>query len=146
MTPAEAIANLSDAFNTFERPTEFIRGTCYCAECLEHNQTLASHNPETITLAELGNPAWDPMCFASDQAFAYYLPALIRLAFGPDSYLDQLLFHLNTPGRLNILDEKQARALLDALWVLIEIKGEEIAANLDESALEQVLEKLEQGL
>ncbi len=143
MTPDEAVANVEKAFGHVARPRRFIRGTCLCQECLEHDRTLAAHTPATITLAELGNPGWDPVCFASDQAFAYYLPAMIRLAFEPDYYVDQLLFHLNMPGRSDFLDSKQAKVLLDALWALFEAKGDRIAECLDEHDLEQALRRLE---
>lgn len=138
----EAIAAARDAFRDVPRPTRFIRGTCACDECLEHDETLASHTPDTITMAELGHPSWDPMCAASDQAFAYYLPAMIRLAL-EEGYWDQLLFHLNAPGRVDSLNREQARALLAALWVLAETKLDEIARTLDIYRLEEAIHRLE---
>ena len=49
----------------------------------------------------MGNPGWDPICFTSPEGFAYYFPALARLALAPPSaqhgwYADQLLFHLSS--------------------------------------------------
>ncbi len=79
MTPKEILESIHAVFLDAPRPERFIYGTCQCCECMEHNQTLASHTPETITLNELGNSGWDPICFANHQAFCCYLPAMIRL-------------------------------------------------------------------
>ena len=146
MTPDEILKEIQEAFRDVIRPEKFIRGTCSCDECMEHNQTLATHTPDNITMNELGNPGWDPMCFANDQAFAYYLPALVRLAFEEDAYGDQLLFHLNSPGRLEILNDRQTRAILDALWLLVDTQAVEIKRNLDYYSLEEAIKKLEQRL
>ncbi len=117
MTPAETIAALREAFRDVARPSGlFIEGTCFCCECQEHNQALSAHNPETIGLKELENPGWDPMCFANQQAFAYYLPAMIRLAFEDPYYMDQVVFHLTIPGRVDSLTPRHAAAVLAALW------------------------------
>ena len=113
---------------------------------MEHNETMKAHTREDITIHELGNAAWDPMCFASDEAFVYYLPAMFRLAFGPDDYIDQLLFHLDSPGRLDALDRKQAQAVLKALWVLVEERGHEIQGTSADRQLESVIERLEERL
>ncbi len=146
MTPQEAMAAIREAFRCAPRPELFIRGTCSCDECMEHNETMASHTSEDITIHELGNAGWDPICFASDQAFVYYLPAMFRLAFEPSDYLEQLLFHLDSPGRLDALSDEQAGAVFKALWVLVEQRGYEIAGSYVECQLESVLERLEEKL
>ncbi|MGA1875261.1 MAG: hypothetical protein ACMUIA_06620 [bacterium] len=143
MTPDEIFREVQEAFRDVCRPEEFVRGTCSCDECLEHNQTLAAHTPDNITMNELGNPGWDPMCFANDQAFAYYLPAMVRLAFEEDAYVDQLLFHLNSPGRLEILNDRQERAILDALWLLVDIQAARITWDLDYYSFDEAIKKLE---
>src|SRR5262249_28403882 len=76
--------------------------------------------PETVSLKEVGSPAWDPICMASDQAFAYLMPGLMRLAFEQPYYSDQLLFHINNPGRAEYLNKEQAAAMRDAIWVMVE--------------------------
>lgn len=146
MTPDEAIAAVQRVFARVPRPEEFIRGTCHCDECLEHDLTLAAHTPASITLEELGNPGWDPMCFASDHAFRYYMPALIRLAFADEYYVDQLLFHLNSPGRVEAMTAPEAQAVQAALWALVENKGQTVLDNLNAQFIEQAIEKLEQRL
>lgn len=139
----QALVAVERAFRDALRPREFIRGTCYCQECLEHNRTMAAHTPATISLTELGNPGWDPMCFANEAAFAYFLPAMVRLAFEEPAYIDQLLFHLNCPDRPGPLTPPQAEALLQALRALSEAEEESVVTNLDVSYLKQAMKKLE---
>lgn len=146
MQMEEAIATVREVFRSVPRPGEFIWGTCYCSECVEHNETLAAHPPDTITLAQLGNPGWDPICFANHQAFRYYLPAMIRLSFGSDGYLSQLLFHLNCEGRIEALEKQEAKALLDVLWILADLHEEELEQYGDTDRLLEVLRGLEQRL
>lgn len=146
MTPDDVIAEVQKIFAGVPRPEAFIRGTCHCDECLEHDRTLAAHTPATITLKELGSPAWDPMCFANDDAFRYYMPALIRLAFEDEYYVDQLLFHLNCPGRVEAMTAPEAQAVQAALWALVENKGQTVLDNLNAQFIEQAIEKLEQRL
>jgi hypothetical protein len=118
MTEGDVLDAVAEAFAGAERPDEFIRGTCRCDECLEHDATLAAHTPATIRLGELGNPGWDPICFAGDAAFAYYLPAMLRLALTTDAYTGQLAFHLTCPGRTDALDGPQAAAVLRVVELL----------------------------
>ncbi len=76
----------------------------HCEECLEHDQTLLNSSIDTIGLTELGNPGWDPMCFASTEGKKYYMPSLIRLSLetmDSDFYFGQLLFHLESNGKDN---------------------------------------------
>lgn len=146
MQPESAIAAVKEIFRPVPRPGEFIWGTCYCEECVEHNETLAAHTPDTITLAQLGNAGWDPLCFANHQAFRYYLPALIRLSFGPDGYWSQLLFHLNCDGRIEALEKQEAQVVLDILWLLADLYGEEIEQYGDADSLLDGLRRLEQRL
>jgi len=146
MQPGEAIAAVREAFRPVPRPCEFIWGTCYCEECVEHNKTLAAHTPDTITLAQLGNAGWDPICFANHQAFRYYLPALIRLSFGPNGYVGQLLFHLSCEGRIEALEKQEAQVMLEVLWILADLHGEEIEQYGDTDSLLEAMRRLEQRL
>ncbi len=82
------------------RPEHFTDYT-HCCECQEHDETLQGADIDTIGMQELGNPGWDPICFATPEARLYYLPALIRLSLETmrgDCYLAQLLFHLQWDG------------------------------------------------
>ena len=88
------------------KPEHFTNYT-HCDECNEHDETLRNSNLETISMEQLGNPAWDPMCFCSIEGKKYYMSALIRLCVetieSNNPYLSQLLFHLEWDGENNDL-------------------------------------------
>jgi hypothetical protein len=76
----------------------------HCCECAEHDATLVTADVDSIGVQQLGNPGWDPLCFAAVEGLLYYLPALIRLTLetmdtSQERYLDQLLFHLMRDGK-----------------------------------------------
>jgi hypothetical protein len=67
---------------------------------------LRSRDIDSLTIDDLGNPGWDPICFVTYKAFLYYFPALARLALEQPScghawYFEQLIFHLTYEDRLN---------------------------------------------
>lgn len=74
----------------------------HCEECAEHDEILCNSDIENIGMEQLGNPAWDPMCFCSVEGKKYYMPSLIRLCLETlethESYLAQFLFHLEANG------------------------------------------------
>ena len=132
----DAIARVNDVFGRVRRPALFVDPR-HCCECAEHNATLAAHDPGTISLAELGNPGWDPICFVQDiDAFRYYVPALARLACGQGDayYLSQLLFHLNGE-RINALNHHERTALAAFLTALTETFPGDIDAAGDTDTL-----------
>jgi len=101
----EILRAIHIAFRDCPRPEHFTDYT-HCAECEEHDEVLRSRDVETLSFNEVGNAGWDPICFLSPAGFAYYLPALARLALDPpdeqgNSYLRQFLFHLQYDGRGN---------------------------------------------
>src|SRR4030095_7043061 len=66
----------------------------HCCECAEHDETLLAYDVNTIGVEQLGNPGWDPLCFATAEGLLYYLPALIRLTIDTmdkpqERYLEQ---------------------------------------------------------
>ncbi|WP_421868839.1 hypothetical protein [Motiliproteus sp.] len=88
-----------------EKPEHFTNYR-HCEECEEHDQTLIGATLDSIGLEELGNPGWDPICFATNEGKKYYMPALIRLSLETldnDFYFAQLLFHLEYDGENNDL-------------------------------------------
>jgi len=120
MTKDEAISEVDQCFGSLPRPDIFIRGTCKCSECLEHEQTMQSLTPDELALDKLDNPGWDPMCFASDDAFAYFIPGLVRLTLDhADDYVDQFLFHIDNSDRVSSLSSGQATALIHVLDYLV---------------------------
>ncbi|TFZ06032.1 hypothetical protein EZ313_05120 [Ramlibacter henchirensis] len=104
-TDAEILAAIDAAFGAAPRPEHFTNHT-HCCECAEHDDVLRSRTRETLQHADVGNPGWDPICFTSAEGFAYYFPALARLALAEPSrehgwYADQLLFHLSSGFKEN---------------------------------------------
>ena len=88
---------------TIPKPAHFTNDR-HCCECAEHDATLSACDVDSIGVQQLGDPGWDPLCFASPEGFLYYLPALIRItldtmATPQERYLDQLLFHLMRDGK-----------------------------------------------
>lgn len=133
-TDADILRRVHDAFATCERPTHFT-DYMHCPECAEHDELLRTRTPETLTLDDVGNPGWDPLCFVEPTGFAYYFPSLARLVLvAPDAehdwYGPQLLFHLTYEEVTNrhflhcTSDQRHAVALLlrhlhdtQAAWV-----------------------------
>ena len=92
----------------------------HCEECAEHDQLLRDRTRETLTIEDVGNVGWDPLCFSSAAGIAYYFPKLARLAISPPTdqygwYGDQLLFHLTYGGTdnrfLQFCNAQQRRAV-----------------------------------
>jgi hypothetical protein len=97
-TDEQILLTIDSAFGDVPRPEHFCDPT-HCPECAEHDALLTSRDRSTLQISDVGNEAWDPMCFSSPQGFAYYFPSLARLALAPPTYnfvwyCDQLLSHL----------------------------------------------------
>ena len=138
------IAELQAASASTTRPESFIRGTCSCDECMEHDQAMHTFQPDSLPLQKLCNPGWDPICFASNKAFAYFLPGLARLVLeNPDVYMGQFVFHLNQPERFEILTASHAGALIKLLDYLVLEKTREVEINLVEDAVFDIRSKLQ---
>jgi len=144
MKTDEIIVEVQNAFSDLPRPAMFIRGTCKCEECLEHEDTMQSLTPENMPLEKLENPGWDPICFASDEAFAYFMPGLVRLVLEhTDNYVQQFLFHLENSDRIATFNPKQTQALLHVLDYLTLERSEILDNNLAVDELNRTREKLE---
>jgi hypothetical protein len=109
----------------------------HCCECSEDDVTLLAQDVNSINIEHLGNPGWDPLCFATAEGLLYYLPALIRLTLETmdkpqEGYLDQLLFHLMYDGKDNRIvracSREQRAFVAEFLAYLIE----QYSAELDE--------------
>ncbi len=68
MNKAQVKRYVEQVFSSNAAPENYTNRD-HCAECAEHDQTLRSYTPQSITLEQLGNPAWDPICFVLPQAF-----------------------------------------------------------------------------
>lgn len=122
---------IHEAFAGCRRPEHFTNYT-HCEECAEHDAVLRSREISTLRIADVGNPGWDPICFTTDEGFAYYFPALARLALAePDHehgwYGSVLLFHLIGDGRQNrrfiACTPEQRSAIVHFLQHLIGTRG-----------------------
>ena len=101
----QIIAAMTRAFELVGRPAHFTHHT-HCEECREHDELLQQRTLETLAIEDVGSQAWNPVTMCTPRAFAYWLPALARLALEPelerwDWYGYILLFELRRDGRRN---------------------------------------------
>lgn len=145
MTQDEVITEVDRQFGNLPRPAMFIRGSCKCQECLEHESALQSFVPNDLPLEKLDNPGWDPICFASPEAFGYLMPGLVRLVLNhAEDYVSQFLFHLNSSERISTLSFARRRSLVQVLECLALNHAEALDNNLAVDDLNDTKEKLEQ--
>ncbi len=143
MTREKVIEVVHNAFGRLPRPQQFIRGTCLCEECMEHEATMQSLPPEQLPLEKLDNPGWDPICFACNEAYAYLMPALVELVLREaDAYVQQFVFHLEQPERVAAFTAQQAAALNTVLDYLLLNETAAVENNLIFDELASVQEKL----
>lgn len=137
VTQSEAIAAVDHAFGSLPKPEHFTNFT-HCEECAEHDDLLRNRTRETLTLEDVGNPGWDPMCFSSPEGMAFYMPALARLAFAETTYSfqwygHQLLFHLYSGGLHNGLyvhcNLEQREAIATLIGAMIESSTTDIESS-----------------
>lgn len=120
MTQSDVIKEVDNAFADVPRPPVFIRETCFCEECCEHNETMCRVNRMALPFEDFGHLASDPICFASEAAFQYLMPGLVRLVFDhPDDYVQQFAYNLQPPGRIECLTSAQQRTIASVLEILI---------------------------
>lgn len=105
-TDDEIIARIDAAFAGLPRPEHFYANPNHCDECAEHDELLRTHQPDALTMKEVGHASWDPVTGASPAAFAYLAPALARLVLSTEHdpigwYGDQFIFHLERDGKRN---------------------------------------------
>ena len=132
----KSLPQIESLFASAPRPHRFVDSD-HCSECAEHDETLQAHTPHTISLEELGNPGWDPVCFIeSIDGFRYYMPAFVRLACGKgdEYYLSQFLFHLNQE-RIHALSHSEREAIAVFLEELADQIPSEIEQNRDADSL-----------
>ena len=139
------ISEVWEAFGHFRRPNTFIRETCSCDECTEHEGDMQRFDPNDLPLEQLNKPGWDPICFASNEAFAYFMPGLVKLLLNhTDDYVQQFIFHVEQPDRLTALTPEQARALMHVLDFLVIHRAKALEDNLVVDELYRTKERLEQ--
>ena len=147
MTTDEIMAEVEEAFSGVPRPKMFICGTCACEECLGHEATMQAFPPDNLPLNKLGNPGWDPICFASAEALAYFMPGLVRIVLQhTQDYLQQFLFHLEARDRIAMFSRNQTQALCHLLDHLTLECADNLDTNLAVDELFRTREKLEEHL
>jgi hypothetical protein len=146
-TDAEVLAEMRAAF-AIDRPEHFTNYQ-HCCECYEHDCELMVRDLDTLAIEDVGSQAWNPITFATPEGFAYYLPALARLALDPmpkgwDWYGYIILFELRRDGPRNdrwLYATPPQRAAVGALLEhLYETRKQEIA---DYDCEYELLEALE---
>ena len=143
MTIDQLLSEVWDAFGALPRPEMFIRGTCFCEECREHEAEMQSFDRINLPLEKLDNPGWDPFSFASSEAFFYFMPGCVKLALDHAyDYVEQFLFHLTQPERLVRLTPYQAQVLVHVLDYLILNESKALDENLAVEDIYGLKEKL----
>jgi hypothetical protein len=144
MTDSDLLVAVVRTFSRHPRPAAFTNAD-HCCECAEHNRTLSAHTPESLTTDVTGNPGWDPICFATEAAYLYFFPGLVRLALagrGESFYLDQFVSHLS--NRIHLLDASERKVVHTLLWHLIEkFDGDPYCDDFTLWRLDDCLRKLE---
>ena len=139
---AHVLEVIDTAFLGVVKPEHFTNYE-HCEECAERDETLRLHDRATLKVQDIGNPGWDPLCFASPQGKAYYFPALARFALAPPTceygwYGGQLLFHLTSGGQYNEFlaycspEQRHAVALLLEHVVTTRASASEVLNSQDE--------------
>ena len=136
MTDTDIYNLVENAFAGVLRPSHFT-DYWHCPECKDHDDALCSKSVETLTLAEVGNLGWDPICFITPEGMQYYFPALVRLALTQnaepdlyDPYIYQFLRHVSTPdglySKFSCFTQIQKAAVLMVLKHILEYHTDEI--------------------
>lgn len=145
MTRDQILAQIQTSFDKSLPPNMFIRGTCLCDECMEHEALMQTFNPDDLPLAQLNNPGWDPICFASNEAFKYLMPGLVKLVLDhTNDYVQQFIFHIEQSERLNELTPAQAQSLAYVLTFLILNNAGELEDNSVVDDLYRTKDQLEE--
>jgi hypothetical protein len=104
-TDEQILDLFEQAFGSLSRPEHFTNYR-HCDECWEHDEVLRGRTRETLAIEDVGSQAWNPITMTTPEAFAYWLPALARLALEPmpkgwDWYGYIILFELRWNGPRN---------------------------------------------
>lgn len=128
---AVILQEVQQAFAGCRRPEHFTNFT-HCEECAEHDELLRSRDIHTLRIEDVGNPGWDPICFATSEGFTYFFPALARLALAESDYAHgwygtMLLSHLVGDGcrnrRVMACTPEQRKAVVQFLQHLVETRA-----------------------
>jgi hypothetical protein len=128
----DVLAAIRRAFADVPRPERFT--DCrHSSDRDEHEETLRAHTPDTISLEQVGNAGWDPICFVTIEGFKYFMPGLARLALGR-GYIAEFLFQLND-DRIAGFTNDQRLATLDLLEFIRDEVPDEVEKWMAEDEL-----------
>ncbi|MFB8828588.1 hypothetical protein ACE0DR_02665 [Azotobacter sp. CWF10] len=143
---ADILAQIDAAFADVGKPEHFTDYR-HCCECAEHDETLLSHDRDSLELRHVGNPGWDPLCFSSAQGLAYYLPTLVHFAPRPAEPRARLVWRsaavssFSCGGAWNRLcchcSPEQRGAIAALLAHLVETRAAEVDGHPGEDVLLQ---------
>jgi hypothetical protein len=134
VTDAQILSAVALAFASVGRPEHFTNHM-HCCECWEHDQLLGERDLDTIQIRDVGSQAWNPITMTTPRGFAYFMPALARLALAPlpegwDWYGYIILFELRWNGprneRWQYCTSEQRRAVCSLLEHLCNTRQDEI--------------------
>lgn len=145
---ASILQTVQQAFAERHRPEHFTHYE-HCEECAEHDEVLRSRDIHSLSIEDVGNAGWDPICYTSPEGFAYYVPAFVRLALAEPTqphgwYGTSLLFHLCHGGRRNerflACTVEQRRAIVAFLRHLVETRSQVAETYLCSDDLPRAIE------
>lgn len=84
-TDAEILIKIDAAFGDVKKPEHFTNYT-HCEECAGHDELLRARDKETLRIEDVGNICWQPISVCTAEGFAYFLPALARMALSEPTY------------------------------------------------------------
>lgn len=126
----EAVLTAVDrAFGAVPRPSIMVRNPNHCDECADHEAAMQGVTPQTVTLNEIGNMGWDPVCYLTDASYRYFMPGFARLVLHTDDdcdYLDQFIFHLESRLSDDLFTGEQRTAIIGVIDYLKETLPEEL--------------------
>jgi hypothetical protein len=147
MTDGDILELVSQAFADSPRPEHFTE-YWHCSECEEHDELLRSRNLDTLTMEDIDNPCWDPICFLTPEGYRYYFPALVRLSLesAENSYWDQLIHYIPTviDRRFSLFNHQQKQAVLHFLHHIRDAHKELIGEHEDD--LEEAIQRWEASI
>lgn len=147
-TDPEVLEAVRQAFGAIARPEHFTN-RAHCDECWEHDELLRARDLASLTIEDVGSMAWNPITMATPRGFAYYLPALTRLALEQmpaklDWYGYIILFELRRDGprneRWQFCKREQRGAVVGFLEHLYATRAKEIEVYQCEYELLEALE------
>jgi hypothetical protein len=135
------IRDVNQIFGHIPRPKIMLRDPNHCEECMEHEAVMQAVTRESISLTEIGNPGWDPICYISDETFVYFMPAFVRLVL-EDDYLFQFFFHLGHTRRLDAFTLDQRRVAAQVISYIGENMTDALTENFLTDDFNRLVDKL----